>query len=330
MRNLEAGGICDNISEKTCCSNESFDIIKSSWEQHIGNKNEYMFENYIESIKNLVKNRMANLADEIKQNVGKYKHMYKTGGMHKKLYQNLYSVYQRNFSSTNFSKNWKPAASNCFNYMQELAKSSLCAVCDHNEAKRFSNDTFVDPLTKKESKIVYLNASDVYSYANQCTEYLRLHHHVIRFFKKMQVAYLFINKAAKFVSFRPIIIQKKYMEMIALMKKCSNDISLCSDPKILHYFMIGPFTKLDRKNYDSITTLARSMAQHYSEQGKIHILNSTKRRNRVLQTQTELKHIYKNGPYKLWIKKDSNVRYVLDQSNRFKRLLHRLDNKMKI
>jgi hypothetical protein len=52
--------------------------------------------------------------------------------------------------------------------MQNIAKGSLCALCDTQGYKRFSDDVHTDEKTSKKKKIVYVPKDDVYDWMQAC------------------------------------------------------------------------------------------------------------------------------------------------------------------
>jgi uncharacterized protein YqgV (UPF0045/DUF77 family) len=132
--------------------------------------------------------------------------------------------------------------------MQQVAKGSLCAICDTKEYARFSSDMYTDEKTKKKSKIVYVSKYDAHAFSMKCGPHLKQTALYMKSFEHIQniVEWISPGMFSKLIQNKPSseFRAENSQSTLAAMEKCANNKEMCTS-EVLLYYMNGPLTKFE-------------------------------------------------------------------------------------
>lgn len=213
----------------------------------------------------------ANFARKQMKVVAKLHKVYKT--IEKKTYNDFKILAGGKIHWKTYSRNWRKTSVMCSTYMQQVAKGSLCGICDTKEYARFSSDMYTDEKTQKKSKIVYVSKSDAQAFSMKCgphleqtAKYIETLYRTDSIMKYKVPAFSErVQKKVPKSEWYPTEAKKTH---IPAMKKCAENKELCGSEAIA-YFMIGPITKFEMKWYPVISEMQKITASLMTRNWKV-------------------------------------------------------------
>ena len=250
--------ICERISKNTCCGNQTFAKLKTVWSALAYDKNS-MFKKYFGAMESIMVYSYNDIA-EYARNMKKIESLKNKYNSEKS--DILKSVGNKKYSLSTFYETWVNKGTKCFDYMNNLTKGSMCAVCDDEEYLRFNSSK-----NDGDVQVQYISSTDAYSFAINCTDYVQATHElykVINNFKycvDMKVCdnLGIADDECRHTMGMVLDDDKDHEKVVKAMNKCRKDDTLKSckenEDLVLRYFMIGPVTKIDYENFNSLTKL---------------------------------------------------------------------------
>jgi len=239
-------------------------------------------------MRDLTRNRLVSWMKYALSQYKVVKKMYKQhAALSKKDYKAFGNIANIKYPVRLYIRNWRQSSIKCSSYMQNVAKGSLCAMCDNSEYKRFSSDIYSDPKTQQQKKIIYVPVNDAWAFASNCGDHIANTLKYIRVFQDVYrlVKYRFPAKATSLEKLIPIDYLPSKLLQDSSIKNCQKDKSLC-EQKVLDYYMNGPLTRLELKWLPFLEKLQIISAKSMDSEGKkgMKLVDILKRR-RILMAK---------------------------------------------
>jgi hypothetical protein len=178
-------------------------------------------------------------------------------------YQSFKVLAQGQLPFIEWSRNWRKTSMECSAFMQQVAKGSLCAICDTKEYVRFSSDMYTDEKTKKKSKIVYVSKYDAHAFSMKCEPHLEQTVLYMSSFKHIQNIMEWISPD----KFNRLLLKMPSSEFHAentqstldAMKKCAQNEEMCTSEALL-YYMNGPLTRFEMEWWPYLSEVQKIVA----------------------------------------------------------------------
>lgn len=260
------GGLCDGIGKYTCCNSSMMMYQGRKWGGYV--KNVYQYPN---TIGNLYRWLISDFQPTVEQYVQRKERYWET--LHKygtvsKADERIWTWFrEEQFDQQRFERKWKPAAVECNNFMQKVAKGAICSICDPVEHDRWN------PKNEKQSQsshfkesigTFYLNTDDISAYATHCTDYLKESFYVQGALHKMNRLYMRLVNPNSKVQIGYINTKAENENIIAAMQDCSGDKDKCTDPKILEYYSLSTVNRLDKWNLPKMWVMRKEFRKFFT------------------------------------------------------------------